>query len=117
MKNIQLLAPAKINLFLQICGKRPDGYHNINTVFSKVELFDKITLTPLKSTKKIDLRVINNCRCKLPPAKDNIIIKAIEKFRIWFRYGTKNNTGKKYSHRSRIRWWLFGCGIDFKGFM
>ncbi len=45
---IQRLAPAKINLFLEVDGKRKDGYYNIITLFMKVGLYDRI------SFKKID---------------------------------------------------------------
>ena len=35
-------APAKINLYLEVLNKRPDGYHNINSVFQAVSLFDTL---------------------------------------------------------------------------
>ena len=38
-------APAKINLFLEVLGKRHDGYHNINSLFQAVSLFDRLTFT------------------------------------------------------------------------
>src|ERR1700730_702023 len=36
-------APAKLNLFLHIVGRRPDGYHALQTCFQFVDLFDEIT--------------------------------------------------------------------------
>lgn len=39
-------APAKINLFLHIVGRRPDGYHLIQTVFQFVDLYDELRFTP-----------------------------------------------------------------------
>lgn len=39
-------APAKINLFLSILAKRPDGYHEIDTVFQSISLCDTIRLYP-----------------------------------------------------------------------
>ncbi len=41
---VELLAPAKINLGLEILGKRDDGYHDIATVFQTISLFDRIRL-------------------------------------------------------------------------
>lgn len=35
-------APAKINLFLEILGKRPDGFHEIRTIFQSIALFDTL---------------------------------------------------------------------------
>ncbi|MFW2178319.1 MULTISPECIES: 4-(cytidine 5'-diphospho)-2-C-methyl-D-erythritol kinase [unclassified Moraxella] len=43
---ITQLAPAKINLFLHITGKRPDGYHNLQTVFRLIDLYDTLTFQP-----------------------------------------------------------------------
>jgi 4-diphosphocytidyl-2-C-methyl-D-erythritol kinase len=37
-------APAKLNLFLHILGRRPDGYHELQTVFQFIDLCDEITL-------------------------------------------------------------------------
>ena len=39
-------APAKLNLFLHVVGRRPDGYHQIQTVFQLVDLADRIFITP-----------------------------------------------------------------------
>lgn len=36
--------PAKINLFLKVIGRRPDGYHRLVTLFQKVTLFDRVTM-------------------------------------------------------------------------
>lgn len=40
MKTLTLKSPAKINLFLHITGKRPDGYHNLQTVFRLIDFYD-----------------------------------------------------------------------------
>jgi 4-diphosphocytidyl-2-C-methyl-D-erythritol kinase len=40
-----LRAPAKINLFLRILARRPDGYHEVKTWMQKLDLSDQITLT------------------------------------------------------------------------
>jgi len=45
MKTIKIKSPAKINLGLKIIGKRSDGYHNIETIFQMISLYDDITLT------------------------------------------------------------------------
>jgi 4-diphosphocytidyl-2-C-methyl-D-erythritol kinase len=39
---IKELSPAKINLFLQVTGRRPDGYHELNTLMCGITLFDTI---------------------------------------------------------------------------
>ncbi len=44
MQRIEIQAPAKINLFLDILGKRPDGYHNIKSIVTPVSVYDRIVL-------------------------------------------------------------------------
>ncbi len=45
MESKSLTTPAKVNLYLRITGKRPDGYHEIETLFYPVlSLFDTITI-------------------------------------------------------------------------
>ncbi len=39
---IKTLAPAKVNLYLKILNKRPDGYHNIQTVMQPISLYDEL---------------------------------------------------------------------------
>ena len=41
---IRLLAPAKINLDLRILGVRPDGYHELRTIFQTIALHDVVTV-------------------------------------------------------------------------
>ena len=45
MNSIALDAPAKINLYLDVLSKRADGYHNIATVFQRIDLCDKVKVT------------------------------------------------------------------------
>ena len=40
MPVINLKPPAKINLYLKVLRKRPDGYHDIETVFERIDLCD-----------------------------------------------------------------------------
>jgi len=43
--SIRLLAPAKINLFLHVVGRRPDGYHLLESAFELIDWFDQIELS------------------------------------------------------------------------
>jgi 4-diphosphocytidyl-2-C-methyl-D-erythritol kinase len=45
-KALKLLAPAKVNLTLEILGKRADGYHEIRTLMQPISLFDTLWIEP-----------------------------------------------------------------------
>ncbi|MGB8700009.1 MAG: 4-(cytidine 5'-diphospho)-2-C-methyl-D-erythritol kinase [Thermosynechococcaceae cyanobacterium] len=47
MHSYRLIAPAKINLLLEIIGDRPDGYHELVMVLQSIDLSDRIDLQPL----------------------------------------------------------------------
>ncbi len=46
--SLTLRAPAKINLSLRVTGRRPDGYHTLDTLMQKVALYDRLVLRPKK---------------------------------------------------------------------
>ncbi|MBI3087928.1 MAG: 4-(cytidine 5'-diphospho)-2-C-methyl-D-erythritol kinase [Candidatus Omnitrophica bacterium] len=43
---LRLRAPAKLNLYLRVLGRRADGYHELETFFERLDLADELTLTP-----------------------------------------------------------------------
>ena len=47
---IELPAPAKLNLFLHVVGRRPDGYHELQTVFQFLDLADRVHITRRNDT-------------------------------------------------------------------
>jgi len=47
-KPLFVKAPAKINLFLRVTGRRPDGFHELVSLMCPVALYDTLTLTPAK---------------------------------------------------------------------
>lgn len=49
MNSIELISHAKVNLRLDILGKRADGYHDIRTLFQKISLADDLTIALTKS--------------------------------------------------------------------
>ena len=42
MREIQIPAFAKVNLRLDVLGKRPDGYHELRTIFQSISLHDAL---------------------------------------------------------------------------
>jgi 4-diphosphocytidyl-2-C-methyl-D-erythritol kinase len=71
---MQIKSYAKINLGLRIVGKRSDGYHDIETIFYPISLFDEITLYP---TPAISLTCTDPA---IPVNSDNLCWKAAELF-------------------------------------
>jgi 4-diphosphocytidyl-2-C-methyl-D-erythritol kinase len=43
--SLLILSPAKINLFLRVTGRRPDGYHDLFSLMCRVSLYDEVVLT------------------------------------------------------------------------
>ncbi|MGI8477049.1 MAG: 4-(cytidine 5'-diphospho)-2-C-methyl-D-erythritol kinase [Thermomicrobiales bacterium] len=43
---LELLAPAKLNLGLEVLGRRDDGYHEVSTILATVSLFDRLAFSP-----------------------------------------------------------------------
>ena len=40
--SIEICAPAKLNLFLEVIGRRPDGYHELESVFQAISIYDSL---------------------------------------------------------------------------
>ena len=76
MKEIYIKARAKVNLNLEILGKREDNYHNLESVFQKVNLYDEIYI---KKTETDDFKL--NINVKELDTKENIIYKAYVKLK------------------------------------
>lgn len=66
-----LLAPAKINLSLEILGKRTDGFHDLVSVMQEVTLCDELILSPANN---LTLRVDVDCG----PTDQNLVFRAAE---------------------------------------
>jgi 4-diphosphocytidyl-2-C-methyl-D-erythritol kinase len=49
-------APAKINRFLHITGRRPDGYHELQTVFQFLDLHDELRFRAVAARPRRDAR-------------------------------------------------------------
>lgn len=74
MDSFQLSCPAKINLFLEVLDKRPDGYHNLYTLFQKVAWSDQ-----LGAIYHPEFSLESNLSCTENP-QDNLVLKAAHAF-------------------------------------
>ena len=76
MEEIYIKARAKVNLNLEILGKREDNYHNLESVFQKVNLYDEIYIKKIQTD---DFKL--NINVKELDTKENIIYKAYVKLK------------------------------------
>ena len=77
MDSVSCTSYAKINLFLEIQGKRADGYHEISSLFQEVSFADDITLRRIQS----EYSVLKSNNTRLPFGKRNLCIKACDQMR------------------------------------
>lgn len=93
MEKIYTKARAKVNLCLSILEKRPDNYHNLESVFQKINLYDEMWLEKTNASNieiESDIKNVN--------LEDNIIYKAYQKLKEQF----PNLTGVKVTLNKKI---------------
>ena len=74
---IKVMARAKVNLTLDVLGKRPDGYHEVEMVMQSVELHDSLEFSP--TDREIEITVEGS---DLSPGADNLVYRAAELMRL-----------------------------------
>ena len=68
-------APAKINLHLSVGPLRPDGYHDLTTVFSALALYDEVAVTPARA---LTVEVSGEGAADVPRDRSNLAARAVE---------------------------------------
>ena len=74
---MQLRAPAKVNLSFQIRARRPDGFHEIETLMAPISVYDQINITHAESGGGIHLTCDD---ASLPTGDDNLVVRAARLF-------------------------------------
>ena len=90
---MELLAPAKVNLHLEILGKRPDGYHEIRTLMHRVDLCDEVAMS--LEGQGIDLVAEGKW---IPEGKENLACRGAQVFfeELGIQRGIKIRLKKKF---------------------
>jgi 4-diphosphocytidyl-2-C-methyl-D-erythritol kinase len=80
MREIRIPAFAKVNLRLDILGKRPDNYHELRTIFQTISLHDELRLRASKAPG-ICLTIEGNESLSLEPVRKNLVYAAVDALR------------------------------------
>ena len=75
---ITVVAPAKINLFLRICGKTDAGYHFLDSAIVFTRFGDRLTIEPANNDQ---LAIIGEFASGLESLDDNLVMTALKGFR------------------------------------
>ncbi|MFB3918758.1 MAG: 4-(cytidine 5'-diphospho)-2-C-methyl-D-erythritol kinase [Candidatus Velamenicoccus archaeovorus] len=63
VNSLLLSSPAKLNLYLDVLGRRPDGYHELLTFFERISLCDTVRLTEIQTDE-----IVLSCDSRLVPS-------------------------------------------------
>eukprot|EP01041_Mallomonas_annulata_P005176 gene5176-10353_t len=77
--DISLSSPCKINLFLRVMGRRPNGYHDLASLFQAISLSDYMHFSKLPETAKQDDMACSDSTLSVDGS--NLVIKALELMR------------------------------------
>jgi len=76
MKSVRVPAYAKVNLCLDVLGRRADGYHELRTVFQAISLNDTLELE-LRPKTGIELQVLGDGSLSGVPHEENLVYRAL----------------------------------------
>jgi 4-diphosphocytidyl-2-C-methyl-D-erythritol kinase len=103
---VRVWAPAKVNLFLEVLGRRPDGYHELATLMTAVSLYDTLELTGLPSG---EVRLTCD-HPSLSTGSENLVCRAVELVRQ--RTGRRDGVAVRLRKRIPLAAGLAGGSSD-----
>lgn len=78
--SIKQQCPAKVNLFLEVTGKKPNGYHTLSTLFAKINLYDVLDLEVVNGDQPT-LEIVDELNTMpLSAGPDNLVLRAAKAF-------------------------------------
>ena len=83
MRSARVLAQAKINVWLDVVRPRPDGYHDIFTLFHRLDLADEITVRiSHEGSRALNVTGPRMPAAGLGPSEKNLAYRAAEAFHV-----------------------------------
>lgn len=80
MNSIKIQTPAKINLTLEVQNRRPDGFHNIQSIMQTVNLFDYLNIS-FTDIENVDNEIlVSGNSTEIPYDSNNLVYKAAQLF-------------------------------------
>jgi 4-diphosphocytidyl-2-C-methyl-D-erythritol kinase len=111
---LKLPSFAKINWFLRVLGKRPDGYHDVVTVLQTISLFDELTF---RSDGKEGPLTLTSDDPTVPTDKENLIIRAATALRDYYQvaYGAEIALHKRIPTKAGLGGASSNCAVAMLG--
>ena len=113
MPDIKIQCPAKINLTLKVMGKRPDGFHNIESIMQTISLYDYLTIDVQASD--VDKISLDGNSKDIPYDGKNLVYKAALLFLKTLNSSNKYNIGIYIEKNIPIAAGLAGGSTDAAG--
>lgn len=79
LRALTMASPAKVNLFLEVTGRRPDGYHRLATLFAKIDLADDVRVEAFPG-RGVRLELVNRSGTRVPSGRSNLAVRAAKAF-------------------------------------
>lgn len=113
METVYKKARAKVNLTLNVLAKREDGYHELETIFQKISLYDEIRIT--KTNEHDNIKIYTNI--EMLKGENNIIFKAYEILKTKFDKigGVEVNLKKNIPMQAGLAGGSTDCGAFIEG--
>ncbi len=92
MKNEIYLAPAKLNLFLHVVGRKANGYHLLQSLFTKINVYDELQINISQSDSGKNIIKVNTVpEIVNLKESDNLCYKAAEQILLYNNINNSNN--------------------------
>jgi 4-diphosphocytidyl-2-C-methyl-D-erythritol kinase len=96
LSSLTVRTPAKVNLILEVLGKRPDGFHELALVFQAIALFDELSFS--REKEGVELFVSESPET-LEPGESNLVVRAA---RLFLKEALKEREGVRITLKKKI---------------